>query len=71
MAANCRVTLKLGPMALEAGAPLAKNASEVPPQTGHMVHRGDAEVAELIHWSSQRPLRLCGEYSGRSEVEPR
>jgi len=26
-----------------------------------MVYRGDAEVAEFIHWSSQRPLRLCGE----------
>jgi hypothetical protein len=38
-----------------------EQASEVPPHTGQSIHRRDAEVAELIHWSSQRSLRLCGE----------
>ena len=35
--------------------------SEVAPQTGQSIQRRDAEIAEVIHWSSQRTLRLCGE----------
>ena len=36
-----------------------------------LIHRRGAEDRERANQSPLRSLRLCGEYSGRSEVEPR